>query len=144
MESPSAWRVWLPAVILITIGLIQIVLTRTADLSPWKGGGFGMFATIDGTASRDIRVFMEGERSEELEISPSQQVRAARTKLFPSDFMFASLAKAVAIRERRYGRPVTTIRIEVWRGEFNEHLDATDRQLRAFSWDVDETDNTGQ
>lgn len=136
----SSWRVWLPALVLIAVALLQMVLTRTADLSPWKGGGFGMFATIDGTAFRHLRIIVEApERSEELEIAPSQEILAAQVRLFPSDPMFAALAKAVVTREQRYERPVATVRIEVWRAEFNEHLEATDRPLRIFTWDVDQS-----
>lgn len=135
----SCWRVWLPAVFLIAVAITQIILAKSADLSPWKGGGFGMFATIDGTAFRHTRILVEAsERSEELEIARSQEILAARAQLFPSDSMFIRLAKAVATREQRYGRQVAIVRIEVWRAEFNEHLEATDRQLRTFTWDVDE------
>ncbi len=135
----SRWRVWLPAVLLCVVAIIQIVLAKTVDLSPWKGGGFGMFATIDGSANRHTRIFVEAPgRSEELEIAPSQERWAARTKLFPSEPMFIRLAKTVAAREKRYGRPVERVRLEVWRAEFNEYLEATDRPLRTFIWDVDQ------
>lgn len=33
--------------LLTTVALRQIVLVHTAGLSPWHGGGFGMFASID-------------------------------------------------------------------------------------------------
>ncbi|MEM9266400.1 MAG: hypothetical protein AAGA46_12815 [Cyanobacteria bacterium P01_F01_bin.13] len=33
--------------LLTTIAIRQIVLVHTAGLSPWHGGGFGMFASID-------------------------------------------------------------------------------------------------
>jgi len=33
---------------------VQIFLTQTANLSPWKGGGFGMFAAIDAPGMRVI------------------------------------------------------------------------------------------
>ncbi len=97
-----------------------------------------MFATTDGTAFRQTRIFVEGPgRSEELEIAPSQELLAARAQLFPSDRMLTNLAMAVADRERRYDRPVKSVRLEVWRAEFNEHLEATDRELRTFTWNVE-------
>lgn len=43
----------LPATILILVAFVQIYLAHTAHLSPWKGGGFGMFGAID---SPDMRV----------------------------------------------------------------------------------------
>lgn len=33
--------------VLTTVAVRQVVLARTAGLSPWHGGGFGMFASID-------------------------------------------------------------------------------------------------
>ena len=42
-------------------------LARTAGLSPWKGGGFGMFSTTDDAGRRRVRVFVSApERSEEI------------------------------------------------------------------------------
>lgn len=43
-----------PAV-LIGIALNQIVLAKTQDLTSWKGGGFGMFASVDSPSTRIIR-----------------------------------------------------------------------------------------
>jgi hypothetical protein len=136
----QVWRIWIPAIVLIVVAAVQVVLTKTADLSPWKGGGFGMFATTDGTAFRYARIFVEAPgRSEELEIAPSQEIAAARAQLFPSDAMLGGLARAVLARERRYGRSVTTVRIEVWRTEFRPlTLDPTDRLLRSFVLYVDQ------
>ncbi|PSB22788.1 hypothetical protein C7B61_09540 [filamentous cyanobacterium CCP1] len=45
----------LPAAILVLVALLQIYLTQTANLSPWKGGGFGMFGAIDAPAMRVIQ-----------------------------------------------------------------------------------------
>ena len=134
-------RVWLPAILLIVVAIAQIVLSKTANLSPWKGGGFGMFATTDGTPFRRVRIFVEAAgRSEELEIAPSQEFPAARAQLFPSDRMLGGLAEAVVARERRYGRPVETVRVEIWRTEFSPvSLDATERPLRIFNWHVDQS-----
>jgi hypothetical protein len=45
----------LPATILVLVALLQIYLTHTANLSPWKGGGFGMFGVIDAPTMRVIQ-----------------------------------------------------------------------------------------
>ena len=45
----------LPATILVLVALLQIYLTHTANLSPWKGGGFGMFGAIDAPTMRMIQ-----------------------------------------------------------------------------------------
>ncbi|GAB4373169.1 MAG: hypothetical protein Kow00121_16180 [Elainellaceae cyanobacterium] len=45
----------LPGAILVLVALLQLYLTQTADLSPWKGGGFGMFGAIDAPSMRVIQ-----------------------------------------------------------------------------------------
>jgi hypothetical protein len=136
------WRVWLPVVVLIVVAIVQVVLAKTAALGPWKGGGFGMFATTDGSQFRRVRIFVEApDRSEELEIAPSQEFAAARAQLFPSDSIMTSLARAVVAREQRYGRPVHSVRLEVWRTEFSPgSLAATDRPLRTLTLYSDQSD----
>ena len=58
------------------------------------------------------------ERSEELEVPPSLAEAAAACEAFPTERCLAGLARRLADRERRHGRPVSTVRIQVWRTEF--------------------------
>lgn len=55
-ESPEPGFLdrWLAALILCGIAIAQLILANTGDLSPWKGGGFGMFATVDSPLMRTI------------------------------------------------------------------------------------------
>jgi hypothetical protein len=132
------WRVWLPSMLLVSIACTQIVLARAADLSPWKGGGFGMFATIDGTSTRYVRLYVRApERSEEVAMQSSFEDAAARAQLCPSRSLMTRLANVVAARERRYGRAVTSVTVQVWRTTIEgSALRATDRLLRELSVDV--------
>jgi hypothetical protein len=127
-----------PAVLLTVVAVCQIVLATTADLTPWKGGGFGMFATLDHNAYRRLDVVIEGpERSEALEIPPSLEVAAARAAAFPAELMLRSLAEDVVERERRYQRGVSRVTITVWRTDFDRTtLRASERPLRAFTYTV--------
>lgn len=43
-----------PAV-LAGVALHQMWLTTTSDLTPWKGGGFGMFSSVDRPSHRAVR-----------------------------------------------------------------------------------------
>ncbi|MEO0457760.1 MAG: hypothetical protein AAF152_14445 [Cyanobacteria bacterium P01_A01_bin.114] len=47
---------WTVPLLLITVALRQIALAHTAALSPWHGGGFGMFASIDRDERRIVEV----------------------------------------------------------------------------------------
>ena len=122
----------------MAVASVQVVLTRTSGLSPWKGGGFGMFATTDGLAFRHVRLTVDApDRSEQLLVTPSLQQSAARASLFPSHRRLTALGRAVAARERRRGQPVTTVRIDVARVDFSgDPLVATERTLRHFVYIV--------
>ena len=61
-----------------------MTLAKTAGLSPWKGGGFGMFSTTDDAGRRYVRVFVTAvERSEEIAIAPSLEDAARRAAVLP-------------------------------------------------------------
>src|SRR5689334_5418552 len=112
-DSYSLWRVWIPPIALLTIALAQVMLATTADLCPWKGGGFGMFSTNDAAVFRHVRVFVQREASfEELEIERSEEVNAIQASLFPSDRLLTRLAQAFASREQSAERSVNAVRVE--------------------------------
>ena len=46
---------WALPIVLIGVALTQITLAHTRDLTPWKGGGFGMFASVDLLSYRPIK-----------------------------------------------------------------------------------------
>ncbi|MEM7065679.1 MAG: hypothetical protein AAF572_21270 [Cyanobacteria bacterium P01_B01_bin.77] len=55
--------------LLTTIALRQIALVHIAGLSPWHGGGYGMFASIDRDERRVITTQLLGcEQTEEIDL----------------------------------------------------------------------------
>ena len=46
---------WALPVVLIVVALNQVVWAHTRDLTPWKGGGFGMFASVDLLSYRPLQ-----------------------------------------------------------------------------------------
>jgi hypothetical protein len=135
------WRAALPVVLLLTVASAQVTFATTAGLSPWKGGGFGMFSTTDDSGRRHVRVFVSAaERSEEIAISPTLEDAAKRAAVWPTDVALSRLARRVVERENRYRRPVETVRIETWRIEYAPGtLAATTRRLRDFTYCADHT-----
>lgn len=118
-RSGEAWRWWLAPALLFVVATIQPFLVHRAHLTPWKGGGFGMFAATDGASTRRVRIVVERDgRFEEVESSPSLDALELQARLFPSDHRLRALAAALAAREQRRGSPVTTVRLEVWRTSF--------------------------
>jgi hypothetical protein len=43
---------------LVAIACLQLYLAHAHYLSPWKGGGFGMFASIDSRRARFLRYYL--------------------------------------------------------------------------------------
>ncbi len=50
------WTSQAPPLVLIVVAVVQILLATQGGLSPWKGGGFGMFSSSDGPDSRVVEV----------------------------------------------------------------------------------------
>lgn len=44
---------YLPSIILIALALNQLMLANFLNLSPWHGGGYVMFSTIEKTKNED-------------------------------------------------------------------------------------------
>ena len=138
-DSPTAWRAILPVALLLGVACVQVALARTENLSPWKGGGFGMFSTTDDAGRRHVRVFVSAAaRSEEIAITPSLEDAASRAAVLPSHGALSRLARLVVEREQRNSRPVDEVRIEAWRIEYApDTLAATQRLIRHFAYRVD-------
>ncbi len=121
----------------------QISLSKGGLLSPWKGGGFGMFASLDGGSNRVLTVALaprEGAtapaagRSSQLEIPASLELEARKAEMHPSDRRLDALAEQLLRREIARGREIDDIHVEVWRIEFAPRtLDPTWRLLNARS-----------
>ena len=104
----------LPAALLLTIALTQMTLARTADLSPWKGGGFGMFAAIDQPGNRIIAIRVEDEhgRRAVARLLPDTTYGGAlsararlRTRTAPSPRHVQMLADQIAVSPLRSAEP---------------------------------------
>ena len=49
---------------LTMIAIGQIRNARSSNLSPWKGGGFGMFSNVDRPAVRFLHIYLITEKGE--------------------------------------------------------------------------------
>lgn len=116
----SHWRralPWIAPVLLALLAGLQILLVHTVHLTPWKGGGYGMFSTYDHGGFRTIRAFALDEAGERrLRIPGDLRHEVLRVLDLPSDKRVTLIARALA---RTAGTPV---RVEVWRLEFDADL----------------------
>jgi hypothetical protein len=90
-----------PAV-LVLVALLQLYLAHTQDLSPWKGGGFGMFASVDGTSHRVVRASLVGDTTAPIDVTalmansfPDEQL-VDRARTMPDEAAMDRLASRVA------------------------------------------------
>jgi hypothetical protein len=125
-------------VLLAVVAVCQVTLAKAVELTAWKGGGFGMFSTLDHGAYRGVDIVIEApDRSEAQNVPPSLEELAARSANCPTDWLLRQLAAGIVARERRYERPVTKVTLTVWRTEFQrDTLAATERTLRTFVYQV--------
>ncbi len=128
----------LPAAVLMTIACCQIALTRTSRLSPWKGGGFGMFASLDGIGFRSVRLFVDGPaRSEELTVPASLAADAMKVAALPTERALRSFAGRVLARERQKQRPADSVRVDVWRTSFSPTLESSSTRISTLTREAD-------
>jgi hypothetical protein len=124
--------------LLIAVASTQIALSRTSDLTAWKGGGFGMFATLDHAGYRGLDIVVDApDRSEQLQVPASIEEVVARAAAYPADWSLRAVAEAVVARERRHQRPVSRVTLTFWRTEFDRAtLRPSEQPVRTFVYDV--------
>src|SRR5262245_42025532 len=129
------WRL-VPPALLTVVALAQIAASFALRLFPWKGGGFGMFSSLDHSAFRGVDIVIEApDRSEALEIPVSLDLMATRAANCPADWMLRRLAEQVAARERRNGRAVEHVQLTVWKTAFDRGTLAAQKQtIRSFRY----------
>lgn len=133
--EPARWRrlaPWLAPVALVAIALHQIALAHLADLSPWKGGGYGMFSTTDHGDARRLRVFaLDGGGERRVPIPPELVNLTFRVRDLPRERALARLARELAEASPERVAQARALRLEVWRTEFDLHtLEPRQRRLR--------------
>jgi hypothetical protein len=95
LDAPRPDRVRQLAVpaLLIVVASVQIYLAKTHELTPWKGGGFGMFSTVDDVQARWIRCYAITNGRETPADAPDQFVRPiARLRAMPCQERLQQLA----------------------------------------------------
>ena len=129
------WADWLrrlPPLWLIGVALAQLGLASAMGLSPWLGGGFGMFSTIDSLGARHLHVFVVREGLER-EVWPRHlhPELAERARALPSQANLRGLARAVAREPSPDHGPALAVSVQVWRTRFDpETLLPSSRLLR--------------
>lgn len=102
------------------MALLQIHLFRADDLSPWKGGGFGMFSSTDAGRQRQLRVYLvEPGRAREVAIPESLEDRAMRAAALPSPSRLRDFAASMGAEVGGLAPQLVAVRVELWRTRFD-------------------------
>lgn len=109
-----------PAACLVVVAALQITLAKTRDLTPWKGGGFGMFSTSDQPRVRFTRVFLRTRDGDELlaQVGRQPSETALRAASWPVESAAADLARETLAIARRTRRDLVGARVEIWKRDF--------------------------
>jgi hypothetical protein len=116
--------------VLIVVALHQLFLAQTADISPWFGGGFGMFSTTDAGGARHLHTFVVRPGLEREVFVPEElQESASGARALPSDASLRSLARELAQLPTPDHGPATAVRIQVWRTRYDPKTLAPESHL---------------
>ncbi len=115
----SSARALLPPLLLVGVACTQLWLAHAEALSPWSGGGFGMFSTQDAGSRRHLHVFAhhEGIRRE-LTLPRSLAEAAARASALPSRARLVALARRLDADDPDFGRPAA-LEVQVYATRFD-------------------------
>jgi hypothetical protein len=133
---------WLPPALLLIVALNQHRLAWSEALTPWCGGGFGMFSTNDGRAARHVHAWALGPGTlTELIIPAALARRAENAGALPSDAQLRSLARALGPYARASAsgfEAPASIRIDVFTTRYDEStLAPSGGLLRSAEFAVD-------
>ncbi len=129
-----ALRAALAPAVLALLAAVQIGLVFGAGLSPWKGGGFGMFASPDrGDFRRLVVLALEPDGEERvLPIPPALRRQRDAARELPTDARLRALARALAPAAPE----ARALRVEVWRPRFDRDvLHPGSEPLARATWD---------
>ena len=118
-----SWERWVrlvPAFLLAIVATHQLYLSAAAGLSPWSGGGFGMFSTTDAGANRHLHAFVLRPGVErEVRVPEALNALERRVLTLPSNANLHALALELAELPTPDHGAATGVRIQVWRTRFD-------------------------
>ena len=111
------WLRHLAPALLVAVACMQVRATRVTGLSPWLGGGFGMFSTTDSWQRRHLHAWAvsSGVRRE-LEIPPDAGRLARAALAQPTSDRLRRLAVVLAAE---VAPDVDAVDVQVWAPRFD-------------------------
>lgn len=118
------WLPILPAALLAAVGLHQVYAVHAHGMTPWKGGGFGMFSSTDVGPARRLRVSLLRDRSSvEVEVPETLGLVAERARTLPTSENLQALGREMVLALPDSAGVYHALRVEFWRIRFDEALE---------------------
>jgi hypothetical protein len=118
--------------ILLCVAVNQARLVFNEDLSPWSGGGFGMFSTTDAATDRHLHIYETTPAlRRELSVPVDYEDDVRRALALPTERWLQLLAVRMG---ERFAIPSTSgLEIQVWSNRYQaETLQPRSRLLRHY------------
>lgn len=116
----ARWLGRLPCLILLLVAGVQLALVRGAELTPWLGGGFGMFSTTRVDGARHVHVFVLRPGIErEVFVPGALADLEARTRALPSERNLQALGLALARMDTADPGPARAVLVQVWETRYD-------------------------
>jgi hypothetical protein len=114
----------LPALLLVCVAITQAIAATRGPLSPWLGGGFGMFSTADSPTRRHLHaVALRPGLRQDVEIPEALERDLRKALGLPSAGRLRALARELEAIEIEQGdphaAPLDAISIVVYRLRFD-------------------------
>ena len=88
---------------LCLVAVFHVVRVWSCSQTPWKGGGFGMFSTVDGESARFLRCYLVGDGGElPLGIRPAAEKTVSELRAAPTQAGLDELAQRLAEQSWRW------------------------------------------
>jgi hypothetical protein len=140
VQTPTASRFHLaqvlPVVCLFCVALNQAYLVFTQGLSPWSGGGFGMFSTTDAVTDRHLHIYESTPAlRRELAVPVGLEDDISRALALPSERRLQILS--ALLREQLAVPSTSGLEILVWSRQYAPgNLTPQSRLLRQYRGDA--------
>lgn len=96
-------RAALAPLCLCLVAAFHVIRVWTANQTPWKGGGFGMFSTVDDESARFLRCYLVTEDGElPLALPPAADQTVAELRAAPTQAGLDQLAEKLASQPWRW------------------------------------------
>lgn len=124
-SSRLPWWGCVPIALALLVAISQVYLAHTAQLTPAKGGGFGLFSTVDKLNNRVMRAYLITEDQGEIPfaipryVPESQELRKPiyRAMSLPTDAHLRVVVDDLLAKD--YDAAVRGVRVEVWKMSFD-------------------------